>query len=88
MNEEEKAIYKLSTQIPLTNLMVNRPCCMILVGFAIMFLMSAFTVYMDYLTPSPVSDRDYMVWGDPYVNNFDKSVAATRDLLEQTIDEG
>ena len=88
MNDEERALYKLSTPIPLTNLMVNRPCCMILVGLVIMFLISFLTFYLDYLTATKISDRDYMVWGDPYVTNFDKSIGVSRELLLQTNEEG
>ena len=84
MKDEEKALYKLSTPIPLTNLMVNRPCCMILTGFISMLLMSVFVVYMEWLLPQTQTDRDFMVWGDPYVTNFDKSIVATKELLKTT----
>ena len=81
MNDEEKALYKLSTPIPLTNLMLKRPCCMILSGFTLMLLISAFTFYMDWMTPNDPSDRDFMVWGDPYVINMDKSLQVSKELL-------
>lgn len=82
-NEEEMALYKLSTPNRLTNNMVDRPCCMICVGFVIMLLISMFTFYMEWLTPNNPNDRDYMVWGDPYVTNMDKSIQVSRELIEQ-----
>ena len=36
------------------------------------------------MDPSKQSDRGYLVWGDPYVNNFDKSYLATEYLRTQT----
>ncbi len=53
--------------------MVNRPVCVILVSFSIMILISAFVAYMGWLLPDDPHDRDYFVWGDKYVNDFDKS---------------
>ena len=82
MKDEEKALYKLSTPIPLTNLMANRPCCMILSGFTLMLLISVFSFYMEWMTPNDPSDRDFMVWGDPYVTNMDKSLQASKELLQ------
>ena len=82
MKDEEKALYKLSTPIPLTNLMANRPCCMILSGFTLMLLISVFSFYMEWMTPNDPSDRHFMVWGDPYVTNMDKSLQASKELLQ------
>ena len=79
---EEKILYKLSEPIPLTNLMVNRPCCMILSGFILMLIISAFTFYMEWLNPNDPTDRDFMVWGDHYVTNMDKSMQVSRELLQ------
>ena len=36
------------------------------------------------MDPSDQSDRDYFVWGDPYVNKFDQSYLATEYLRTQT----
>lgn len=84
LKDEEKALFIMSTPFPLTNLMVNKPCWVIIIGFLVMVAISAFTFYMEWLTPNNPSDRDFMVWGDPYVTNFDKSLQVSRELLEQT----
>ena len=36
------------------------------------------------MSPSEQSDRGYLVWGDPYVNNFDKTYLAKEYLRTQT----
>ena len=51
MTPEELAEYKLGTPIPLTNLMIKWPCCVILTGFGIMFVISMITVYYEWLLP-------------------------------------
>jgi len=86
MDDQERELYKLSNPIPLTNLMVNRPCCMILVIFAIILIISVFVFAMEWLNPQNPTDRDYMVWGDPYVTNFDKSFLVSSALV--TIEAG
>ena len=55
-----------------TDLMVRRPVCVILVGYAIMVVISAIVAYFGWLVPNKPHDRDYLVWGDEYVTNFDK----------------
>ena len=52
--------------------MVRRPVCVILVGYAIMVVISAIVAYFGWLVPNKPHDRDYLVWGDEYVTNFDK----------------
>lgn len=87
MSDEQKELYKLSEPIPLTNLMVNRPVCVILVSFSIMILISAFVAYMGWLLPDDPHDRDYFVWGDKYVNDYDKSRLAQSELVISAADE-
>ena len=81
LKDEEKELYRLSEPIPLTNFMVNRPCCIIISGFVIMLAISIFVFAMGWLLPNDPNDRDYMVWGDEYVNNFDKSKLARSEIL-------
>ena len=68
----------------LTNWFVRCPCLCIVIGFVIMFLFSIVAVGGGLMEPSEQSDRGYLVWGDPYVNNFDKSYLATEYLRTQT----
>ena len=76
LKDEQLVIYKLSTPIPLTNLMLERPCCIILSGFFIMLLITVFVTYMGWLEPTEPYSRDYLVWGDEYVNTYDKTLLA------------
>ena len=68
----------------LTNWYVRCPCLCIAIGFFIMFLFAIIAYSADLMSASDQSDRDYLVWGDPYVNNFDKSYLATEYLRTQT----
>ena len=74
MTEEEKAIDRLSTPNCLTNAMVNRPCMMVCLGFLIMFIITVFVIAMDWMTPNNPNDRDFMVWGNPWTNDMDKTI--------------
>ena len=46
-----------------------------------MILMSIFVYAMGWLLPDTPNDREFMVWGDPYVNNMDKSLLVKEELL-------
>lgn len=81
MTGEERAIWELSEPIPVTDLMVRRPCCFLSVGFLILFIISAFSAAMGWLIPQDPYERDYFVWGDKYVNAYDKTLLASRELL-------
>ena len=58
--------------------MVDRPCTFILSGFTLMIIIAGFVAAMGWITPNDPHDRDYMVWGDPYVTEWDKSVLVKR----------
>mmetsp|Transcript_3343 Transcript_3343/g.3904 ORF Transcript_3343/g.3904 Transcript_3343/m.3904 type:complete len:157 (-) Transcript_3343:2679-3149(-) len=85
--EEEKELYRLSEPIPITNLMVNYPCCVIVSSFLVMITISIFVFYMGWLLPNNPHDRDYLVWGDKYVNDYDKTKLAAEELLISDTDE-
>ena len=53
--------------------MVKRPCCMIIVSYIIMIGISIFVFNMGWLMPNNPNDRDYLVWGNKYVSDYDKS---------------
>ena len=80
-NEAEKEILRLSESNRLTKLMVDRPVCMITVSFVVMISISVFVFFMGWLLPNNPHDRDYLVWGDPYVADFDKSKLVAEELL-------
>ena len=87
MSNEQKELYKLSEPIPLTNIMVNRPCCIVLVAFSIMIVISGFVFYMGWLGPNDPHDRDYYVWDDRYVNDYYKSRLAMSELIFKDTDD-
>ena len=60
---------------------------MICSGYIIMFIISFFVFSMGWLLPSNQTDRDYMVWGDPYVNNMDKTLLVKEALLSDTAED-
>lgn len=60
----------------LTNWYVRCPCLCIFIGFLIMIIISLISSAAGLMEPSKDSDRGYFVWGDPYVNNFDKTELA------------
>lgn len=38
---------------------------------------------MEWLNPNNPNDRDFMVWGNPYTNEMDKTILVQRELLSQ-----
>ena len=78
LTEEQKSVKKLSTPNCLTNAMVNRPCTMVCLGFLIMSVISTFVTFMDWMLPNAPNDRDFMVWGNPYTNEMDKTILVQR----------
>ena len=77
---EERELYSLSEPIPLTNLMVERSVPMCIINFAILIALSALVYFMDWMIPINPHERDYLVWGDKYVNDYDKSRLVAQEL--------
>lgn len=71
--KEDSDIMKMSEPNRLTRLMVDKACCCIISAFVILIAISIIVAMLGWLTPSVPNNRDYLVWGDQYVNNFDKS---------------
>ena len=65
----------------LTKFMVDKSCCFFFSALALLLLISVVVAVLGWLNPSPPNNRDYLVWGDPYVTNLDKSILAKRELL-------
>ena len=80
LTDEQLIVFKMSTPIPLTNLMHKRPCCFLSIGFALMLIISVIVAWAGWLMPNLPTDRDYVVWGDPYVTNFDKTQLVASEL--------
>ena len=69
----KQEVESLAKPFCLTNWYVRCPCLCVLIGFIFMTIISMVTVSAGLMDPSKESERGYLVWGDPYVNNFDKS---------------
>ena len=81
LNEDEKELYKLSDPICLTNVMVRRPCLVMAIGYGIMLAISVFVLYMGWLMPNELNDREYLIWGNEYVNDRDKTMLVKDAIL-------
>ena len=84
---EEKAIYNLSTPIPLTNYMLKKPFCMICIGYTVMIAISIFVYSMGWIIPDIPHDREFLVWGDHYTTNLDKYMLVKEHLLTDSATE-
>ena len=80
-DEYKDYIMKLSEPNCLTRLMVRMPCCVIIVSFILMISVSAVVYLAGWLIPNNPADRDYMVWDDKYVNDWDKTKLAAEELI-------
>lgn len=78
--DEAAHLEKLSRPNCLTNLMVKYPCTIIIVGFLVLFIISAITVRQKWMMPSDLNFRDFQVWGSETLNQFDKSTLLSDEL--------
>ena len=63
--------------------MVNRPCTLVCLSFLAMSIISTFAFMMEWMNPNNPNDRDFMVWGNPYTTEMDKTILVQRELLNQ-----
>ena len=56
----------------LTSLFVDRPICVLLVGFFILFILSAISFQAGYFDLTPQNNREFLVWTDQKVIDWDK----------------
>ena len=61
--------------------MVRRPCLVMAIGYGIMLAISIFVFQMGWLMPNELNDREYMIWGNEYVNDLDKTNLVKDALL-------
>ena len=77
---EEAYIYKMSTPISCTNLMVNHPLCLVLVIFFLLIIISLATISFGWMLPNDPNNRDFFVWGSEEVNQYDKSLLISKEF--------
>lgn len=85
--DKDSELMKMSEPNRLTRLMVDRACCCISSAVVLLIVISGLVAALGWLTPSDPNNRDYLVWGDKYVTNFDKSMLAMRELRVSSTDE-
>jgi len=83
MDAIEEKFAESSKPTCLTNLMVDRPCTVILTSYAFLLAISVFVFFMGWLEPDLPHDRDFLVWGDPFVNNLDKTILVERTPISR-----
>ena len=62
--------------------MIKRPCLVLIVGYVIMIYLTYLCLEMDYLQLINQGDRDFLIWDDPSVRNWD-----LRDLANQYLNK-
>ena len=82
MNSVEKAVWEMATPLPLTDVFVNRPCTVIMLGLLLLFVITGFVVQQEWFTASEQTERDYLIWSDPATIDRDKVRRAEDTLAE------
>lgn len=71
---------KQSEPMRLTNIMVERPVTVVIASYVCMILLAVIVAGLGWLTPSESTNRDFLVWGNDYVNDYDKSALVKEEL--------
>lgn len=66
----------------LTNQYVDRPCCVLTTGIILLFIISGASFALGYYDLNPQNNREYLVWTDSMVVDWDKQNAAKEALLK------
>jgi len=59
----------------ITTLFVERPIIVLLIGTIVLFLMSILSFQLGYFSLSDQNGRDFLIWDNSKVIDFDKQVA-------------
>jgi len=73
MTYEEAHINKLSTPISLTNMMVNKPICLVILALLVLGTITFVVLSLGWFLPNDQNSRDFLVWGSTTVNEYDKA---------------
>jgi len=76
MNDDQKAQnaiwMKESEQMWLTDKFVDRPGTVLIIAFIPLMAMAVLSTSLGYFDIAPQNDRDFLIWDDPIIQNFDK----------------
>lgn len=80
--DEETRIQLIGAGQPncLTSNFVDRPCCVLSIGFLTLFLISVVAQMGEMFTQSDGHNRDYLIWTDQKVIDYDKLVAGRETI--------
>jgi len=73
---------KESKEIWITNLFVDRPISVLSFSCLILLAISVAAFSLGYFDQDPQSDRDFLIWDDPIIVNFDKLFLA-KEYIEK-----
>ena len=65
----------------LISLFVDRPLCVLLVGFTSLLVVTAISFALGYFDLSPQNNREFLVWTNQKVIDWDKQVAGKEAVL-------
>ena len=60
-----------SEEMWLTNMMVNRPCCTLCVGYILLIILTYMSIANNYFSISDATNRDYLIWTNPMTVDLD-----------------
>jgi len=66
----------------ITNLFVDRPCTVLLSGIFFLFLVTVLSGALGYFEVMPSNNREYLVWTDQKVKDWDMLNAAKEAIQE------
>jgi hypothetical protein len=82
--DQDPALTKLSRQMAMTNLMVDRPCCVLSVAFLFLLFIACIVMIFRLYVLNDFTSRDYLVWEDPKTWDYDKMNLVKQELLMET----
>ena len=60
--------------------MVNRPILVVYLSYLCLIILTVIVIESGWVNPSYPSDRDFVVWGNKYVTDYDKSALMMETL--------
>jgi len=69
-------------EMMITNLFVDRPCTVLLSGIFFLFLVTFLSAGLGYFEVKPSNNREYLVWTDQKVKDWDMLNAAKEAIQE------
>jgi hypothetical protein len=65
----------------ITNKFVERPCCILILGLLILFVLTVASFGLGYFTLNDSHPRDFLIWDDEITRVYDLKMAAIDEIL-------